>query len=321
MDELIGASPPMQRLKTEICKYGAAPGTNVLIRGESGTGKELVARALHAVSPRSSRPLVTLNCAAIPETMIESELFGYDKGAFTGAVREKKGKFSLADRGTLFLDEIGDLNLPAQAKVLRAIQEGEIQPLGSEKTIHVNVRILSATHKDLAQEIKDKHFREDLYYRLNVVEIEVPPLRARGEDIHILAQALLRSSATNVGKRLQGFTPQALAALRQYPWPGNVRELKNEVERAALITDAANIDISDLSSRVRGRSAPVDGAELPAVSLSEQFAALEPTERRIIEEALKAARGNVSEAARLLGITRIMIKRRIDRFGLTVPED
>jgi Nif-specific regulatory protein len=321
-DEIVGASEPMSKLKAQIHKFGAASGTNVLIRGESGTGKELVARALHAASPRSGQPIVTLNCAAIPETMIEAELFGYDKGAFTGAVRDKRGKFELADRGTLFLDEIGDLNLTAQAKVLRAVQEGEIQPLGSERTKRVNVRILSATHKDLRKAIEQGSFREDLYYRLAVVEVLVPPLRDRGEDVEVLAHALLKKVAVNVGKRLTGFTPAALASLRRHRWPGNVRELRNEVERAAINAESSVIGVLDLSPtldvELEEREAiarPVEEAGAGG-SLAARFAALEPTERDLIKEALAAAKGNLSEAARLLGITRIMIKRRVDRFGL-----
>ncbi|WP_437313515.1 sigma 54-interacting transcriptional regulator [Sorangium sp. So ce385] len=312
--ELIGASEPMRRLKAQIQKYGASS-ANVLIQGESGTGKELVARTLHSVSPRAAGPFVTLNCAAIPESMVESELFGYEKGAFTGAAGKKRGKFVLADGGTLFLDEIGDLDLAAQAKVLRALQEGEIQPLGAEKAVHVSVRVVSATHKDLAEEIANKRFREDLYYRLNVVELSVPPLRERGEDIELLAGALLRAAASSMGKRELEFTPAALEALKAYGWPGNVRELRNEMERAAIDAELPIVDLYNLSSRIRKgpRAAP---APREGASLAERFAALDVTERQLIEEALKAARGNLSEAARQLGITRVMIKRRIDRFGL-----
>jgi len=321
LDEILGESAPIKRLKTLIRKYATAQGTNVLIRGESGTGKELVARALHTVSPRAGGPFVALNCAAIPETMIESELFGHDKGAFTGAVRDKRGKFAMANGGTLFLDEIGDLDLAAQAKVLRAIQEGEIQPLGSEMARRVNVRVVAATHKDLLKEIAAKRFREDLYYRLNVVEIEVPPLREREGDVELLAQALLRSASLSMGKRLQGFTPAALAALRRHLWPGNVRELRNEMERAAIIAESTVIDLSDLSARIGAGGPGRPCSAPPAASLAERFAELEPTERTIIAEAIKTARGNLSEAARLLGITRIRMRRRVERFGLKTDDD
>ncbi|WP_437678140.1 sigma-54 interaction domain-containing protein [Sorangium sp. So ce131] len=312
--ELLGASEPMRRLKRKIQKYGASP-ANVLIQGESGTGKELVARTLHNVSPRAAGPFVTLNCAAIPETMVESELFGHEKGAFTGAVAKKRGKFALAHGGTLFLDEIGDLGLAAQAKLLRALEEGEIQPLGCEEAAHVSVRVVSATHKDLAEEIANRRFRQDLYYRLRVVELSVPPLRERGDDIELLARALLRAAASRMGKRDMEFTPGALAALKAHDWPGNVRELRNEMESAAIDAELPIVDLDNLSSRIRKgpreRPGPREG-----LSLAERFAALEATERRLIGEALEAARGNLSEAARRLGITRVMIKRRVVRFGL-----
>lgn len=323
--EIIGRSPPMEQLRSQIIKYGAALTAHVLVRGESGTGKELVARALHAASPREGHPFVTLNCAAIPESMVESELFGYEKGAFTGAVKDKRGKFALASGGTLFLDEIGDLNSSAQAKVLRAIQEGEIQPLGSEKTMRVDVRIVAATHKDLRGEIVEKRFREDLYYRLAVVELELPPLRSREGDVPLLAEALLRTSASAMGKRLGGFTPAALAALSRYPWPGNVRELRNEVERAAINAEGAFVELSDLSSVVRGAGPSPPPAPRatpqPEGTLAERFAALEPLEKQLVEEALARAKGNVSEAARLLGITRMMMRRRVEKLGLTANDD
>jgi Nif-specific regulatory protein len=313
--ELIGTSEPMRRLKTQLQKYGAST-ANVLIRGESGTGKELCARTLHNVSPRVAGPFVTLNCAAIPETMVESELFGHEKGAFTGAAGKKRGKFVLADGGTLFLDEIGDLDLAAQAKVLRAIQEGEIQPLGAEKAVHVSVRLVSATHKDLTEEIAKKRFREDLYYRLNVVEILVPPLRERGDDIELLARALLAAAAASMGKRDMGFTPAALAALKAHGWPGNVRELRNEMERAAIDAESPLVDEQNLSPRILQKGRRGSPGAWEGMSLVERYAELEPMEKRLIEEALKASRGNLSEAARQLGITRVMIKRRVDRFGL-----
>ncbi len=311
---LIGESPPMKRLFHEIQKCGAATGVHVLIHGESGTGKELVAHALHTASPRASLPLVPVNCAAIPETMIESELFGYVKGAFTGAVNDKKGKFVLADRSTLFLDEIGDLSLSAQAKVLRAIQEGEIQPLGSERLIRVNVRIIGATHKDLRKEIAAKRFREDLYYRLSTVELQVPPLREREGDVILLAQRLIASVGRSVGKRLEGITPRALSALGAYRWPGNVRELINELERAAIFTDTGQIDVFDLSARVKAGEAKEEVHR--SMTLLDRYGAWEHSEKRLIEEALEQAGGNVSEAARLLGMTWIMMKRRMEKFGL-----
>jgi Nif-specific regulatory protein len=259
--------------------------------------------------------------------MVESELFGHVRGAFTGAFTDKRGKFVLADGGTLFLDEIGDLSLSAQAKVLRAVQQGEVQPVGSEKTLRVNVRILAATHKDLAAEIVAGRFREDLFYRLNTLELRVPPLRDRAEDIPRLAQAFLAEAARRMGKRVAGFTPQALSALVRHRFPGNVRELQNEAERAAIVVEgghagreAAVVGLDDLSPRIAsgGRRAP----EVPrgASTLAELYAELEPKERALVEEALERGKGNIAEAARLLGISRSMMKVRMKRFGLDEEE-
>jgi Nif-specific regulatory protein len=320
--ELVGASPAMQRLRAQIQKCASAARAHVFVRGESGSGKELVARTLHALSPRADQPFVTLNCAAMPESMVESELFGHEKGAFTGAARAKRGRFALAHRGTLFLDEIGDLSLAAQAKVLRAVQEGEVQPLGSEQTIHVDVRVLSATHKDLAAEAAAHRFREDLFYRLNVVELEVPPLRERGDDVVLLAHRFLGLAATRAGKRFDGFSDGALERLRAHPWPGNVRQLMNEIERAVILSDGPVVGVEDLSRRVAAR--PAGAVEAPRgaePSLAERFAALETDERRYVAEALARARGNLAEGARILGITRIMMKRRVERFGLSADDD
>ena len=324
--EIIGKSAPMLALKAQIVKYAAAPNAHVLVHGESGSGKELVARAIHMASPRHDMPFVTLNCAAIPENMVESELFGYEKGAFTGALKAKRGKFVLADKGTVFLDEIGDLGLGAQAKLLRAIQEGEIQPLGSERAVHVNVRIVAATHKNLRNEIAEKRFREDLYYRLSVVEIDVPPLRDRPGDVALLAEALLAKSAATMGKSLEGFSGLALEALSRHIWPGNVRELRNEVERAAIHADGRVVDLGDLSAPLRfqraDKSAMADVVEVPkGLSFAQRFAALEPMEKQIVQEVLAAAKGNVSEAARLLGVSRIVIRRRLEKFGISVADE
>lgn len=324
--EIIGQSAPMVALRSQIVKYAAAAHTHVLIRGESGSGKELVARAIHAASPRHGLPFVTLNCAAIPENMVESELFGYEKGAFTGALKSKRGKFVLADKGTLFLDEIGDLDLAAQAKLLRAIQEGEIQPLGSERAEHVNVRIVAATHKDLREEIAEKRFREDLYYRLAVVEINVPPLRERPGDVGLLAEFLLKHACSSMGKHLDGFSPEALEALARHVWPGNVRELRNEVERAAIHADGRLVELIDVSAPLRfqrsDKSSMANVVDAPkALSFAQRFAALEPMEKQIVQEALAATKGNVSETARLLGVSRIVIRRRLEKFGISVADD
>jgi Nif-specific regulatory protein len=322
-EELLGDSPPMRELKDHIQKFAPEPRTPVLIQGESGAGKELVARTLHALSPRAGMPLVTLDCAATSETMIESELFGHAKGAFTDALTKKRGKFELANGGTLFLDEIGDLSLAAQAQVLRVVQEGKVVPLGSEETLKVDVRIISATHKDLEAEVAAKRFREDLFYRLNVLRLDVPPLRERGEDIPRLAQAFLEQAARKVGKRVAGFSPQALAALVRYPFPGNVRELRDEVERAVIVAegggegeDAAVVALNDLSEHITGVSPPGPPAPRGERTPAEMRAGLEPQEKALLEEALERGRGSIAEAARLLGITRSMMRARMERFGL-----
>jgi Nif-specific regulatory protein len=330
--ELLGESAPMRLLKKQIRKVAAAPNAHVLIHGESGTGKELVARTVHALSPRADKPFVTLNCAAIPETMIENELFGHVKGAFTGAVSDKRGKFTLADKGTLFLDEIGDLSLTAQAKVLRAVQEGEVQPIGSEKTQRVNVRILSATHKDLAIEVEAGRFREDLFYRLNVVELWVPPLRNRGEDIPPLAQRFLEASAAEIGKGVAGFTQKALAALASYRFPGNVRELKNEVERAAILVEGGDkgdppavVDVHDLSPRITGRRPPKAWLVYEALpddprTLAERYKVYQEAEAPLIKEALARAEGNITEAALSIGLSRFVFKTRMKHLEIDKDE-
>lgn len=334
--EIMGTSPEIEQLKEQIQRYAASSKTHVLIRGESGTGKELIAKAIHAASPRASRPFVVVNCAAIPESMIEGELFGYEKGAFVGSVRDKKGRFVLAHRGTLFLDEIGDLSLAAQSRVLRATQNGEVCPLGADEPLSVDVRLLASTQKDLRAEVAAGRFREDLFFRLNVVEIHVPPLRKREGDVLLLAQSFLEAMALNLGKRLDGFSLEAQAALMKYSWPGNVRELKNEVERAILDANGPLVQLEDLNPvLVQGMSeaagtnsiqnAPTSseagssGVE-DSGSLAARYAALDDAERALVEEALRTARGNLAEGARLLGITRIMLKRRVEKYGLRVRD-
>lgn len=317
VNELIGSSTAVQKLRSMITKCAASPTASVLIHGESGTGKELVARALHAVSARARLPFVAINCAAIPETMIEGALFGHELGAFAGASQRRRGQLALADRGTLFLDEVCDLSLSAQAKVLRVLETGEFLPLGAELPVRVDVRVLTSTNKDLRREVADGRFREDLLYRLRVLEIEVPPLRERGNDIELLAQTFLESAALNLGITIRGFSKSARLALKAYSWPGNVRELRNEVERALILAEKDPIDLHDLSTEIAQSQLPA-GQSSPQThhSLADQYKELEVLERKIVENALDAARGNVTEAARTLGITRIMMRYRIERFGL-----
>ena len=323
--ELAGESEPMRRLRADLARFARADSA-IHLRGETGTGKELAARALHAGSPRAEEPFEVVNCAAIAETMIESELFGHVRGAFTGAIRDRRGRFVMAHRGSLFLDEVAELSPAAQAKLLHVIEDGEVQPLGAERPTRVDVRVISATHKNLAAEVAAGRFRDDLYWRLAVVELELPPLRARSGDVQLLAERFLARAARRLGQPLAGFTPAALAVLAGYAWPGNVRELANEIERAAIVAEGPLVDAGDL----RPRAAPAAAAGAPATAaspaageqprpLAERFAGLDQLERQLVQESMRAASGNVSEAARLLGISRIMMRRRLERFDL-VPE-
>jgi Nif-specific regulatory protein len=307
--ELIGRSPGIQQVRREVERFGVTD-LPIFLTGESGVGKELVARALHQASPRKAAAFVAVNCAAMPDTLLESELFGHVRGAFTGADKARRGKLSLADRGTLFLDEVADLSAAAQAKLLRVLEDGEVVPVGSETAMRVDLRVVSASHKDLRAAVADGRFRQDLYYRLAGAEIAIPPLRERGADMIELAETFLART------RAQRSAPSrissgAIAALTGYTWPGNVRELRHAIERACAIAQGDTIEASDLALR---SPMATTGPVLPAGSLASQYAALDETERRLVEEAMSKAGGNVSEAARLLGITRIMMKRRLDRF-------
>lgn len=245
---MVGRSAPMLRLRGLVEKFARAHAP-VLIRGESGTGKEVVARILHELSPRAGKPLVIENCAAIPETLLESVLFGHARGSFTGAVRDHEGHFVAANRGTLFLDEIGDTPLAMQAKLLRALQEGEIRPVGSEKVRKVDVRVIAATNRNLEEMVKEGKFREDLFYRLNVLQLNLPPLRDREQDVVLLARRILAAACEKSGRSLH-LPPEVEAALRASPWPGNIRQLQNELNRIAALADGPGVTLSDLSSDV-----------------------------------------------------------------------
>ena len=302
--EIIGESPAIRQLLALVKRVAPASAT-ALIQGESGTGKELVARALHEGSPRRGRPFIRVNCAALPETLLESELFGYERGAFTGASARKEGRFELADGGTLLLDEVGDLSAATQAKLLRVLQEGEFERLGGTKTVKVDVRIVAATNQDLALLVRERRFREDLYYRLNVITIEIPPLRERGEDIPLLAQHFLRVHAAKNHRELQGFTEAALDKLRAYPWPGNVRELEHAVERAVILTRGNLIDLADLPPAVSQAEPATRVVSIP-VGMP-----LDEVEQRLIEETLRLTKGNKELAAKLLGIASRTIYRKL----------
>ncbi len=303
-DQIIGRSPAM--LHTLELVSQVAPSTaTLLIQGESGTGKELIANAVHHGSPRRDRPLIKVNCAALPETLLESELFGYERGAFTGAVARKEGRFELADGGTLFMDEIGDLSLATQAKLLRVLQEGEFERLGGTRTLRVDIRLVAATNADLASMVKEKRFREDLFYRLNVITLQLPSLRERQEDIPLLAQHFLRRLAAKNAKAIAGFTEEAMDVLQRYAWPGNVRELENVVERAVVLSRESLISAAELPERLVGRDHMARHLIVPIGT------PLEEVEDRLIEETLRYTKGDKSLAAKLLGIATRTIYRRM----------
>jgi two-component system response regulator HydG len=312
---IIGQSPAMIKLLNTVAQVAASEAT-VLISGESGTGKELIAGAIHFNSLRKDGPFVKINCAAITETLLESELFGHEKGSFTGADRRKEGRFSQAHRGTLFLDEVSEMSLMMQVKLLRALQEREFSRVGGEATIQVDVRVIAATNKNLLERISAGAFREDLYYRLNVVELAVPPLMKRKEDIPLLAQHFLDRFAAKNQKEIKGFTPQAMDNLIRYEWPGNVRELMNAVERAVVLARALYLDEADF--RFLKDSVEPDDAdtESPADLSIEGDAPLEEVEKTAILKTLEAAGGNKSEAARRLGITRKTLHKKLKAYGV-----
>jgi DNA-binding NtrC family response regulator len=286
---------------------------NVLIQGESGTGKELVARAVHAMSPRRGKPFLPLNCAAIPETLLESELFGHEKGAFTGAIAARQGKMEAAEGGTLFLDEVGDMALSLQAKLLRAIEQKEISHVGGSQVIHVDVRILAATNSDLKAKVADKEFREDLFYRLNVFNIVVPPLRDRREDIPKLADQFLQEIARENRMERKAVSPEALKAMLAYRWPGNVRELRNGMEVAALVAKGEAIEPEDLPPEVMAGAIPPSTAGPIPLPGSRT---LEEIERDAIRAALKETGGNKTQAAKILGIGLRTLHRKVKEYGI-----
>jgi two-component system, NtrC family, nitrogen regulation response regulator NtrX len=307
---MIAASPEFQRI-VEQASQVARSDARVLIMGESGTGKELIAEHLHRMSPFSSGPFVKVNCAAIPVELLESELFGHEKGSFTGATSSRRGKFELADGGSIFLDEVGDLHETSQAKLLRILQEGEFQRVGGAETLHVNVRVISATNRDLATLVEQKKFREDLYYRLSVVPIRVPPLRERFEDVRPLAEYFLEDFCRRNNFKSKKIEDEVWDALRAYRWPGNVRELRNVIERMAILTFAENITAEAVPLEIR-----ISPANLLTSSLDEMKAG---AERNRIQQVLEQSDWNISAAARALGIGRSRLHKRIRALGITNP--
>lgn len=310
-DNIVGRSPAMREIFGTVARVAPTRAT-VLLAGESGVGKDMIARAIHHHSPRADRPFVKINCTSIPENLMESELFGYEKGAFTGANISKPGKFEQADTGTVFLDEIGDVPNSIQVKLLRVLQEREFERLGSNKTKHIDVRVLAATNVDLRAALEQGTFREDLYYRLNVMPISVPPLRERKEDIPFLANHFVKKLAKDLGSPVESISQGGIERLMQYSWPGNVRELENVLERSMVLSNAAVLQPEDIRLDLQPRSRPqtITDHFLPEGMTLDEY------EQSIIKEALKRANGNKSQAARLLGLTRNALRYRLTQMGM-----
>jgi two-component system, NtrC family, response regulator PilR len=321
LDRMVGKSPSMQQI-FDMIKRVAPAKTSILVGGESGTGKELVARAIHHLSPRAEAPFVPVNCGAIPDSLIESELFGHVKGAFTGATADREGVFGAANGGTIFLDEIGELSGPMQVKLLRVLQERRIKPVGGSREQEVDVRVVAATNRDLESEVERGAFRRDLFYRLNVIQLVLPPLRARREDIALLAEHFLRKHAASVGKPITNLTPEAMQVLCDYDFPGNVRELENLIERAVTLEPAQVITRASLPELAPRRKVPAAATELdvPAEGIDLERVIGE-IERDLLMKALERA-GNVrKEAAKLLGITFRSLRYRMAKHGVDLPAD
>jgi two-component system NtrC family response regulator len=312
LKNLVGMSPKMERLFASVRKVADTEAT-VLITGESGTGKELVARAIHSLSSRKSAPFIAINCAAIPRDLLESELFGHTKGAFTGAVKDRVGKFQLADRGTLFLDEVGDLPVELQPKLLRALQERIVEPLGGSKAQKIDVRVVAATNQDLEGAIADGSFREDLYYRLSVIPIHLPPLRERKEDIPLL----VRHFTNKFGQANVTFTKGTLDALATYSWPGNVRELENAIERLLIMRRGDEIGQDDLPGKILDERT---NKKRKIFVLPDEGYPLEQLEKEVVEESLTRNNWNQTAAARFLGIPRHVLVYRMEKYGIVTPD-
>ena len=309
-ENIIGVSPAMQDV-FETIRQAAPTRATVLIQGESGTGKELVARALHQCSPRRDGPFVPVHCAALAPTLLESELFGHEKGAFTGAVERRRGRFEMADGGTLFLDEIGEIDASLQVKILRVLEERKFERVGGTETLSVDVRLVTATNRDLRKKVAEGTFREDLFYRLYVVNLSLPPLREREGDVVLLAQHYLKTLAAENGKKTQSLSPEAMDVLAAYPWPGNVRELRNVIERMVVLGTGSRLEVRDLPAAVRDAGA--GGARTGR--------GLRDAERQLIEEALRRHQDNRTKAAQDLGISRRTLHRKLNEFGLRTSRD
>jgi DNA-binding NtrC family response regulator len=311
-ENIVGSSSTLRAVLSDL-KRAAATDATVLILGESGTGKELAARAIHHNSKRKDGPFVVVNCAAIPETLIESELFGYRRGAFTGATEDRKGKFEIAAAGTLFLDEVSELPTAVQPRLLRVLQEGEIDKVGAPLPVRVDVRVVAATHRDLPARVREGSFREDLWYRLNVVPLTMPPLKERREDLPLLVEHFLLKHSRRHGRPIPRLEPAVLDRFERYDWPGNVRELENLLERLVVLTDADSVSEADLPETLRRDLPRYGGAR---VDLPAEGIVLENLERGLIEEALRRSQGHQTAAARFLGISRSTLIYRMQKFGL-----
>ncbi|HWC76648.1 MAG TPA: sigma-54 dependent transcriptional regulator [Blastocatellia bacterium] len=314
-DEIIGQSEEMERMKKMILKVAGSSST-VLIRGESGVGKERVARAIHKASPRAAEIFQAVNCAAINENLLESELFGHEKGSFTGAHVQKKGQFEIADRGTLFLDEAGDLSVAMQAKLLRSLQEKEIMRVGGTKPLKVDVRVIAATNRDLEAMVKDGRFREDLYYRLNIIPITIPPLRNRRDDIPSLVDFFVAKHSVESHRPIRGLTPSARNLIMNYAWPGNVRQLESAIERAILLCEGGEITVEDLPVEIRNDGGPSSAFnfKLPPEGIS-----FEELEQSLILQAMEQTSWNITRAAKLLGLSFRTLQYRLEKFGIRKP--
>ncbi|HEV7395819.1 MAG TPA: sigma-54 dependent transcriptional regulator [Pyrinomonadaceae bacterium] len=314
--EIVSASPNMENVKKMILKVARSSST-VLIRGESGTGKELIARAIHNQSPRSTEMFQAVNCAAINENLLESELFGHERGSFTGAHAEKKGLFEVADRGTLFLDEIAELDVAMQAKLLRALQEHKIRRVGGTHETAVDVRVVAATNRDLRAMVADGRFRDDLYYRINVLSIDVPPLRERREDIPVLIDYFLKKHTRNTSRLVRGLDAETKKLMLDYSWPGNVRQLESAIERAILLCEGEFITVEDLPLEVRQDASP---AAQGAFKLPPEGISFEDVERDLIMQAMEQTDYNITKSAKLLGLTFRTLQYRLEKFGIKKPE-
>jgi two-component system, NtrC family, response regulator AtoC len=311
LQRLVGASPAITALRQLVARVASSPASTVLLTGESGTGKDLVAKIIHYASDRSSKPFMNITCSALPEQLLESELFGHERGAFTDARLQKKGLLEMADGGTVFLDEIGEMTPGLQAKLLRFLEEKSFKRVGGSQDIRVDVRVVAATNRNLQDEVANHRFRSDLFFRLNVLPIEMPPLRARPDDVPLLVEYFIDSFNTEFRKHVKGATPAAYALLQGYGWPGNIRELRNVIERAMLLSDSERLDGRDFTVTTSAVSAG-DEFELPATGVD-----LEKLERSLVVQALKRSGGNQTKAGTFLGLNRDQIRYRIEKFGLT----